>query len=128
MKANTGLNLHGFYSILKNIADLRISSLMKRFNNFENLKTLSDYSSIFNKCRSALVNLKSITGTAKLKSVCAIMIPYEICDICFLVPVLLIMCEYYNNKQLINQLEFFDILCKCYTCINLFCLHVSEML
>lgn len=127
MKANTGMNLHGFYSLLKTIADMRLLSVRERLTDYyPNTNILCEFQPVSEKCFSSLSTLKSLCCKCDFEP--SISVPYEVCDICFLIPVLLDMSQYYDRKHLCVQLDFFQILCKCCSVLDAFSARLASIL
>ena len=118
MKANTGMNLHGFFEMLYHITNLRKKSLMSK-EKFQIVdKVDEDFDSIKKSCYSIFTTLLSLCGETKGKPGLCQSVPHQIIDLCYLLPVLLDMCQYYKYKRVMETSKFLPILNSCHTCIH----------
>ena len=117
MKANTGINLYGFFDVIENIAKLRSESVASKFlNDHEDELNCDDIDVLKKKCFTAIYNLSALVekiSSMDLKNAELQLVPYEIIDFCHLVPVAVNMCAFYQKKKLLETSKLIEILNIC---------------
>ena len=131
MRANTGLNLHDFFAVLKNILKLRESSLALKISDMEKSTFSQKLICAFDDSEKPAIPEGTDVTVEKLLSMFSILsnainkicesnnsehetVPYEIIDLCFMIPVLIDMHNYYQLKQLPETPQCHCLLRRCY--------------
>ena len=129
MKANTGMNLLGFFEVVENITKLRNESLDQtlpserlHIEDFDDDQLMNSIHSIVSNlsslCKSVIRNEPNIAES--------IVVPHEIIDFCYLTPVVADMCSYYEKKQLLEKSRFVEVLNICLSRLKSYGNYVAE--